>query len=151
MKTLKLSLATCIMVLSLNACTADTHARGNIVSDTKIAQIKPNITSQYDVTRIFGPPTLVSPFAQTQTWYYAGQTTEQMGIFKKEVTDQKIVRIDFDDTGLVTKVAHVDPNAAQDVDFVDRQTPTAGRDFTILQQLVGNMGRYNGIAPSGNK
>ena len=33
---------------------------------------------------------------------------------------------------------------AQDVDPVDRETPTEGRDLTLLQQLFGNIGKFSG-------
>jgi outer membrane protein assembly factor BamE (lipoprotein component of BamABCDE complex) len=145
MKTLKLNIAICAIALSMSACAADVNTRGNIVSDAKIAQVKPNVTTQYDVSRLLGPPTLVSPFAEDQTWYYAGRTSERLGVFKHEVKERRVVRIDFDDTGVVTQVSELDPNSAQDVNFVDRRTPTAGKEYTLLQQLIGNVGRFNSV------
>ena len=37
----------------------------------------------------------------------------------------------------------VDPKLAQNVDIVTRKTPTAGKEFTAVQQFVGNLGKFN--------
>ena len=144
MKMLKSKIAICAVALFVSGCAADVNTRGNLVSDTKITQVKPNVTTQYDITRLFGPPTLTSPFAEDRRWYYAGQTTERLGIFKHEVIETKVVQVDFDENGVVTQVAELNPDATQDVDFVERTTSTAGKEYTILQQLIGNVGRFNG-------
>ncbi len=141
---LKTVLSVVCVATALSACTADVRTRGNIVPDSKISQVKPNVTTQYDIVRLFGPPTLRAPFEEDTVWYYTGHTTEQMGVFKNETVKQKVLRVDFDPAGVVTKVSALDPENAQDIDFVERTTPTAGKDFTIVQQLVGNIGRFNG-------
>ena len=37
----------------------------------------------------------------------------------------------------------LDPEQGREVDFVDRRTPTAGREFTAFEQFVGNLGKFN--------
>lgn len=137
------------LALILSGCTAAVNTRGNLVPDSKIAQIQPNISTQYDVNSILGPPTLTSPFETEKTWYYSGHQAETMGIFKHEITRQRTVRIDFDDTGVVTDIAELDPEEAQDINFSNRETATAGKEFTFLQQLVGNIGRFNAAGAAG--
>ncbi len=141
-------------VILTSACTPSVNTRGNIVSDSKLQQVQPNVTTQYDVTQAWGPPTFVAPFNKQdlgETWYYAGHTSERMGVFKYEITERKLVQVDFDENGVLTDVQQLNPDMAQNVDFVDRETPTAGKEFTVLQQLVGNIGRFNGVGGSANK
>ena len=156
MKKQKLLFSTAIITgcLMISACTPSINTRGNLVSDSKLQQVQPNVTTQYDVTEKWGPPTFVAPFEEAETgetWYYAGHTSERMGVFKYEITERKLIQVDFDENGIVTDVQQLNPDMAQNVDFVDRQTPTAGKEFTILQQLVGNIGRFNGVGTSANK
>lgn len=145
MKKIKNVVATCALTLILSGCAADVNTRGNIVSDSKLGLLQPNVSTQVDVTQALGPPTLVSPFEEELTWYYTGQTSERLGVFKHEITEQRVVKIDFDSTGVVTQISELDPSTAQDVNFVNRTTPTAGKEYTILQQLIGNVGRFNGV------
>lgn len=36
----------------------------------------------------------------------------------------------------------MDKSAGREIDIVDRETPTPGKDETILQQMLGNLGRF---------
>lgn len=156
MKKQKLLFSTFVIAGSLliSGCTPSINTRGNLVSNSKLQEVQPNVTTQYDVTESWGPPTFVAPFDEAdsgETWYYAGHTSERMGIFKYEITERKLIQVDFDESGVVTDVQQLNPDLAQNVDFSDRKTPTAGREFTILQQFVGNIGRFNGVGTSANK
>ena len=121
--------------------------------DSKLQQVQPNVTTQFDINNLFGPPTIEAPFDDNRgtTWYYAGHTSERLGIYKYEITERKLVEVNFDENGVVTGLRTLDPAQAQDIDFANRETPTAGREFTILQQFVGNIGRFNGVGQTANK
>ena len=97
-----------------------------------------------DVITQWGPPSAVSSFDQN-TWYYIGETTEQKGIFAPEVIARRIIEVKFnpEDYETVIAINDINPSQAKDINIVERKTPTAGKEFTILQQLIGNMGKYN--------
>lgn len=139
----RIFMSLCVTALLITGCTPYVTTRGNLVQQTKLDRIQPNVTSQYDVTELLGPPTMVSPFEEEKTWYYAGHKSQKMGIFKDEVTERRVVSISFDDMGGVTNIRELDPENVQDVEFVERKTPTAGKEFTFLQQFIGNIGRFN--------
>lgn len=130
--------------LVLGACTPTVATRGNLISDSKFQQVTAEKSTRADVTNAWGPPTAVSSFDQN-TWYYIGETTSQKGIFAPEVLKRRIVRIRFSpaNNDTVTEVADIDPAQAKDISLVGRTTPTAGKDFTFLQQFIGNIGKYN--------
>ena len=50
--------------------------------------------------------------------------------------------IKFDDKGFVSDIKSYGTEAGKTVNVVDRKTPTEGRDFSIIQQLLGNLGRF---------
>lgn len=135
------------MVIATLGCTPTVNTRGNLIPDSKLQKVQPNISTQYDVTNLFGPPTIETPFddGTGTTWYYAGHTSERLGVFKHEITERKLVQVDFDQNGVMTGMRTLDPALAKDIDMINRETPTAGREYTILQQFVGNIGRFNGV------
>ncbi|HLS68977.1 MAG TPA: outer membrane protein assembly factor BamE, partial [Kiloniellales bacterium] len=80
-------------------------------------------------------------------WYYIGQRTERVAFFKPDVTERQVVEIMFDETDRVSEMKVIGLEEGQEVELVERVTPTEGRDLTILQQFLGNLGRFNAPTP----
>ena len=57
--------------------------------------------------------------------------------------------VSFDNTGYVSEKRLYSLDDGRDITPVARVTPTEGRDFSILQQLLGNLGRLPGGQSSG--
>ena len=131
-----------LAVLTAASCTPIKATRGNLLAESKIAKIHPAISSRAEVEQIWGPPTTVAPF-DPNVWYYIGETTEQQGVFEPEVTRRQMIRVTFGADDLVDQLAAIDPANSQEIAFIDRKTPTAGKEFTAFQQFVGNLGKFN--------
>jgi outer membrane protein assembly factor BamE (lipoprotein component of BamABCDE complex) len=131
-----------LLAAQVAACTPRIENRGNFLSKGQIAQLNPEGALRADVQRVWGPPSAVSPFDE-KTWYYIGEVTSQKGIFATEVEQRQVVKVTFDTDEAVSEIALIDPKDAQNIDYVSRRTPTAGREFTAFQQFVGNLGRFN--------
>ena len=50
----------------------------------------------------------------------------------------------FDKKGVVQQVERLDKQDGRDVQVVDRKTPTRGKELTVLEQLLGNVGKFSG-------
>jgi len=137
------------LFLSLGACTPTVVTRGNLLSDTQLQKVQPQKSTRADVMQAWGPPT-VAPLFDTNTWYYIGERTSQKGVFAPEVENRRLVRIKFSPANNDTVVAvdDLDPKLAENITPVSQTTPAAGKDFTFMQQFIGNIGKYN---PSGDK
>ncbi len=123
------------------ACTPMEATRGNIVEDYRMAEIIPGVSSRTNVLQSLGSPTTVSPFDET-VWYYIGQKTEKRGIFDPKVVDKKVVVVAFNPDGIVETIDKIDADMI-DVPHVRRKTPTSGNEITVMEQLIGNVGRFN--------
>ncbi len=123
------------------ACTPTQATRGNIVEDYRMAEIVPGVSTRTSVLQSLGSPTTQAPFDEN-VWYYIGQKTEKTGIFDPKVVEKKVVVVAFNNEGIVDTIEEVQ---AEDVDVphVRRKTPTSGNEITVLQQLLGNVGRFN--------
>lgn len=131
-----------VTVIAVSACTPIVETRGNLVSPSNLRDIQPMTSTRADVSQKWGPPTTVSSM-DPNTWYYIGETTAQEGVYASKVTKRQIIRVKFDMTDTVTEVTQIDPKLARDIEPSDRRTPTAGKDFTMLQQFIGNLGKFN--------
>jgi outer membrane protein assembly factor BamE (lipoprotein component of BamABCDE complex) len=54
-----------------------------------------------------------------------------------------VVTIEFDESGIVSDVRTRDVTAALAVEPSPDATRTLGNELTLLQQLLGNIGRFN--------
>ena len=62
--------------------------------------------------------------------------------FAPKVVDRKVLLIKFNDKSVVSDIKSYGTEAGKAVDIVDRITPTEGRDFGLIKQLLGNLGRF---------
>lgn len=143
MRTLQIKISV-LVALVLSACTPTVATRGNLISPTKFQQVQAQTSTRSDVIKFWGPPTTISTF-DSNVWYYIGETTSQRGIFAPEVDKRRLIRVKFNpaNNDTVVDIADLDPKQAKEVALVSRTTPSAGKEFTAVQQFIGNIGKYN--------
>ena len=130
-----------LMVMA--ACAPVTEIRGNLLDDKKIAQLTVGESNQRDVLNALGSPTTTS-VTRPNEWYYVGQKTEQIAVYQPEIVERRVLVVNFDDEGTLTRIAELNEKDGNDeLVFSDRETESGGRKFTIMQQLIGNLGRFN--------
>lgn len=130
------------LAATLAACSPRVDNRGMRFDPDVVAEVRPGMSTRDDVLYILGTPSTISSF-QGPVWYYIGQRTEKMAFFDPEVTERQVVEVLFDETDRVSQVNLFGLEDGQEVELVERETPTEGQDITIVQQLLGNLGRFN--------
>ena len=130
------------VALAVVACSPRIDSRGNLPDPDKLAEIKPGKHSRDDVAEILGSPSCIGVFDQ-ETWYYISKRTEAVAFFEPEVAERQVIIVHFNKKGVVTDVETLGLERSHAVEPVERKTPTAGAELTIMQQLLGNMGRFN--------
>lgn len=126
----------------LAACSPTVASHGHRLDEEAVAQIRPGLTSREEVVRLLGSPSSFSTFDDS-AWYYVSQRTERKSFYQEEVVEQQVVTISFDRQGTVAGVTRNDLTDAREIEVVERATPTAGNELSILEQFVGNVGRFN--------
>jgi outer membrane protein assembly factor BamE (lipoprotein component of BamABCDE complex) len=135
-------LALAIGLSALAACNIPVNDRGNLPKPDAMAQIKPGVTDKQTVVRLIGTPSATAAF-DTNSWYYISRETKQVAFLKPEVLDQQVIIIRFNDKGIVTAVEHKGLRDAQAMTPNPNATPAQGREFTFLEQLIGNFGKFS--------
>lgn len=133
--------AAALIAMAAGACEAQTDVRGNFPDPQALAEIKPGVHTRADVTRLLGAPSTVATFGK-ETWYYIGGRVRTVAFFKPEILERQVLTVNFDAAGRVATIKKADATKTKEVSLVDRETPTQGKDLTILQQLIGNIGRF---------
>jgi len=135
-------LAVALGATGLAACAATVDQRGNLPEPDKFAQIHPGTTTREQVVKILGTPSSTGVF-NDKNWYYISRRTKQVAFFDPDVLDQQVYIVNFDATGVVRGVDHKDLKDGRDIDPAPGATPAPGRELTFLEQVLGNIGRFN--------
>lgn len=123
-------------------CSPTVRTHGHRLDEAALAQIEPGNTSREQVVQLLGSPSSLSTFDDS-AWYYVSQRTETLSFYQDNVVDQNVVTITFDDRGVVQSVDRHGLEAAREIDPVERTTRTAGNELSIIEQFIGNIGRFN--------
>ena len=132
-----------VLALALGACAQSVQVRGNITDGDVVSKISPGVHTRIDITSLLGSPSTVSTFEDSK-WYYIGQKTTQFAFFAPEILERKVLVISFDDAGYVADTRTYGLEDGKIIDPVERITPTEGRELSLIQQLLGNLGRFTG-------
>lgn len=135
-----LALTTLFFGFYISGC-AQIDVHGHKVEPESMALIQKGKTTKEEVAEILGTPASVSTF-QDNKWYYISEKTERsVSFMKPTVIDSQTIIIAFDEKGRVTDVREKGLGDKQTVAHVSRTTPTSGRSFGFMEQLLGNVGR----------
>ena len=132
----------CLLALAAAAgCTADIGQRGHLLDDSELQAVQVGATGRDDIAALFGTPNIL-PLSGEDSWYYVGAEVRRFAFYKPEILERQIVAIRFDDNGTVSGVEFYSLEDGQDIAFIEEQTPSRGRDISILQEIFGNIGRF---------
>lgn len=120
--------------------------RGHEVDPDQLEKIEIGVTTKEQVGKLLGTPSSVSAFGNN-TWYYMFEETERRAFFSPSVVRSNITRIEFNDKNQVVSIDSVTEKDRQVVSHNTRQEPTAGHSDSVLKQIFGNVGRFNGKDP----
>jgi outer membrane protein assembly factor BamE (lipoprotein component of BamABCDE complex) len=138
---LTVSAAAISFSLSLSSCVAQVATHGNPLEPEQVGQIVPGISSQQDVEMLLGSPSSVSVL-DGQQWYYIGKRSRSIAFLEPDVLERQVLSIQFNPDGIVQSMDSLDADSGREVHLVERETRTRGNDLTIVQQFLGNVGRF---------
>jgi outer membrane protein assembly factor BamE (lipoprotein component of BamABCDE complex) len=148
-RTVPLALIGAMMSLVLGGCETIIDHRGFAPTPGSVEKLEVGAQSREDVIRLIGTPSAVATF-NPNVWYYISQQQATFAFFKPEISEQHVMQLTFNDAGRLTTLKNYDLKDGQDIAMVARITPTAGKELTILEQLLGNVGRFSGPRQDAN-
>jgi len=132
--------ASLILAASVAACISPSRSmHGYVADEAQPSEMKPGEDTRSSVTAQLGTPSTRSVF-DDNTWFYISTTTERFAFFRPKVDRRRITAIRFGDDGMVDDVLEYDESDGEVVNFVSRETPTLGRQLSLIEQLLGSVG-----------
>lgn len=142
-----LAIALAAAMLAVAACSPTVANHGHSLDEESIAKISPGKSSRQQVLQILGSPSSLSTF-DDDAWYYISQRTEKVSFYQEDIVEQTVLTVSFDEQGIVKAIDQHGLEQTASIDPVGRVTPTAGTAPSVLQQLIGNIGRFSNSSNS---
>ena len=130
-----------LLALVLIACEPRLDTHGFMPNSELVSQIQTGEQDKFEVVEVLGSPSSMATF-DDDIWYYITQQSRTFAFFKPEIIDQQVLVVRFDEANVVSEINRYTIEDGLIVDPVTRETPTAGKELSILQQLFGNIGRF---------
>jgi outer membrane protein assembly factor BamE (lipoprotein component of BamABCDE complex) len=130
------------LAAAAGACAPTVATQGFQAIDAKPQDVVAGTDTKETVLARLGSPSTTSTFEPDTVWYYMTQMTERYTYNKPQVSQRTVTEITFNKAD--DKVASVRTLSLEDgrqIAMERRETPTRGRQLTILEQLLGNVGR----------
>jgi outer membrane protein assembly factor BamE (lipoprotein component of BamABCDE complex) len=136
------ALAALVLGAALSAgCSSIRDHQGYLVDEPLIAAIQPGVDNKDSVAGTLGRPSFTGEFDREQRdWYYVSRDTRQAAFTMPRPSAQTVLRVRFDAAGNVESVQRTGVELAVNINPDSRETPTLGRDRSLLQELFGNVG-----------
>jgi outer membrane protein assembly factor BamE (lipoprotein component of BamABCDE complex) len=138
-----------LTLFAVTACSSASVIRGFAPSPGSVDKLEVNTQSREDVQRLIGSPSAVATF-NPNVWYYISEKQEYWGPKRPWISEQNVIQITFNDSGRISALKYYDLEDAKDITMVARITPTSGKELTVLEQLLGNVGKFTGPAKQGS-
>ncbi len=123
----------------LAGCTSIRDHQGYVLDQNLVNAIQPGVDNRDSVLGTLGRPTFVGQFDQ-RDWYYVSRETGQLAFTSPRPTIQNVVHVRFDEAGNVERVERTGMELVVNVNPSTDETPTLGRERSLLEELFGNIG-----------
>jgi outer membrane protein assembly factor BamE (lipoprotein component of BamABCDE complex) len=135
-------------VVSLAACAPVQNQRGYVPDQQAIQAITVGMDTKDTVSKKLGDPSTAATFGN-DIWYYISAHVEQNAFFAPHATTRNILAVEFAKDGKVADLHKYTLADGRVVDFVSRETPTRGRELSLLQQIFNAVpGQIGQSAPT---
>jgi outer membrane protein assembly factor BamE (lipoprotein component of BamABCDE complex) len=121
------------------ACTPEINHRGYYAKPGAFGQISEGMAKSQVETILGSPSTTASINFQGDSYYYITSVTEQRSFLKPKEVAREVVAIRFTKSDQVQSFAQYGLQDGRIIDMNTNQTPVAGMESSILQELFGTV------------
>ena len=131
-----------IVVCLLTSCSTEMENHGKRLETNLLDKIVPGSTKKEQVLTILGPPSTENDFGN-KAWVYIASNKNQTAFLGNKLVSRSVVKIMFNNKNIVTRITKLTEKDQKIVKHKKQKTPTAGQEIGVIQQLLGNIGRFN--------
>lgn len=135
------------LAITVQACTPTVDYRGYLPRQGDMQQLQIGM-SKTEVEALLGSPSTTATVNYTgDSYYYISSIVEQRGFLDAKEVDRKVFALRFNQDDQLESFAHYGLEDGRVIDINSRETPTRGKELSILQQVFSNIGRFDPAVP----
>ena len=131
-----------LALLALAACSEIVRNHGYAPSDEDLATVAVGRDTRDTVAFKVGRPS-AGGLMQDGGWYYVQSRWSHQGARAPREVDRQVVAVSFDNQGRVSNVERFGLEQGQVVALSRRVTDSNIKGVGLIQQMMGNLGRFN--------
>lgn len=146
-----IALSLAAAALSASGCVSVRSSHGYILErgETELTG-RVGLDTKDSIIAKYGEPSMIGTF-DPNAWYYLASFDQSRAFFRPRVKDRAVVAFKFDETGLVKSVDTLTVDEGMAVKMASRETPTRGKELSVWEQLLGNVGQLPAGALGGDQ
>ncbi|MBP1804525.1 outer membrane protein assembly factor BamE [Rubellimicrobium aerolatum] len=130
------------VALLLQACAPIVRNHGYVPSDSALATLAPGVDTPESVAAKVGRPTTTG-LNGDRSFYYVQSRFQQVGLAATEEVDRQVLAISFAADGTLGNVERFGLEEGRVVPLSRNVTAEVFADRTFINQLLGNVGRFD--------
>ncbi len=136
-----LALSLVAAVMAAPGCVSVRSAHGYILErgETELTG-RVGLDTKESIIAKYGEPSMIGTF-DPNAWYYLASFDQSRAFFRPRVKERAVVAFKFDETGHVKSVDSLTVDEGIAVKLASRETPTRGKELSVWEQLLGNVGQ----------
>ncbi|MFP5478225.1 MAG: outer membrane protein assembly factor BamE [Alphaproteobacteria bacterium] len=131
-----------ILGTALVACTPIVRNHGYVPAEDELAQVQIGVDTRETVGQKIGRPS-TSGLLNDEGWYYVQSRYSHIGPREPKEIERQVLAITFNEGGTVENIARYGLEDGKVVPISRRVTETNIKGLTLIQQLLGNFGRFD--------
>ncbi len=126
----------------LSGCARDIEHRGYQARAQDLQQLRIGMTKDEVRSTLGSPSTTATVQHQGDSFYYISSRVKTSAFLDNEELDRQILAVRFSQFDQVQSFGQYTLQDGNVIDMNTRETPTRGRELTLLQQMFGNLGNF---------
>lgn len=135
---MKLVYKALLLIIALSSCTKINELHGIDNLKNKANNLVINQSNSNDVLNVIGPPQH-KDVVNKNIWFYTEIKHTQTKLGSKEIIENNILKIEFDDLGVLKELTFLDKRNMEKIIFSKEKTETLYRSDSALQNFLSTV------------
>ena len=135
---MKLVYKALLLIIALSSCTKIIELHGIDNLKNKANNLVINQSNSNDVLNVIGPPQH-KDVVNKNIWFYNEVRHTQTKLGSKEIVENNILKIEFDDLGILKELTFLDKNDLNKVSFDKNATQSLGKSQNFLSSFLAGI------------
>lgn len=134
-------------LLALGGCAPMIDTHGDALDPEKLASLKVGETPYTEVLQILGSPSSRTLF-DTENWLYILSKQKRIAFFKPEEFERTVTVLKFNRQGILQQIDFKQLADGRSFTPSAETTPSYGKELSVIDQMISNVGRFEGKTPT---